>query len=203
MKTNKIKNLILSTLIAVTAITSQVSASQIVGGPPATVGEIVQLRVTPVWHQPNLCMPACASMMLSTFGWNYHQREIKLLSLNKPYYGLKAPFSDYTPMTPDQLVYAVSKINQKWTTVYYNDHPELYDAYLNGIKNSLRKGYPVLVGIGLHAIIVTGFNDSKKTITVVDPACNVTRSKFVHSYEYFEKIWRYKYVPYRLAIYMF
>lgn len=142
--------------------------------PALNPNEYIKINLNHITQERNLCVPTCASMMLFKFGWNYTPRQLKLMTLNKPYYGPAAPFSDYTGMKFSELISALrSKAGIRWTEKLY---PGTYDGYLKGlndIKNSLRRGYPVMIGLYYgtygHVVTVCGFDEKNKTIIVNEP----------------------------------
>ena len=142
--------------------------------PASNPNEYIKINLNHITQERNLCVPTCASMMLFKFGWNYTPRQLKLMTLNKTYYGPAAPFNDYTGMKFIDLISALrTKANIKWTERLY---PGTYNGYLmglNDIKNSLRKGYPVMIGLYYgaygHVVTVCGFDEKNKTIIVNDP----------------------------------
>lgn len=135
--------------------------------------ESITLNVKHQVQETMLCMPTSASMMLSKLGWNFHPRQIKLASLGKTWYGPSAPFNDYTGMTFMGLQTALQKLGQKGMCTTYSD--QNFTIGLEDIKNSIRRGYPVIIGTTVqvyygHAVLVIGFDEKNKRVVVDNPA---------------------------------
>ena len=135
--------------------------------------ESITLNVKHQVQETMLCMPTSASMMLSKLGWNFHPRQIKLASLGKTWYGPSAPFNDYTGMTFMGLQTALQKLGQKAMCTTYSD--QNFTIGLEDIKNSIRRGYPVVLGTTVqvyygHAVLVIGFDEKNKTVVIDNPA---------------------------------
>lgn len=163
MKIQNTKTLFLS-LVGVGAL----YFSQVAVAVPVEVNMVNQRQ------EHNLCVPTGASMMLSSKGWNYPPRQIKLLSLNKPYYGPTTPFNYFTGMNYTQLITALNQIGQRWTSVTFKNDAAGWTAGLNRFKDSINRGYPVLINVSLgrglgHAMVVKGYDDEKQILIVSDP----------------------------------
>jgi uncharacterized protein YvpB len=135
--------------------------------------ESITLSVKHQIQETMLCLPTSASMMLSKLGWNFHPRQIKLASLGKTWYGPSAPFNDYTGMTFMGLQTALQKLGQKGMCTTYSD--QNFTIGLEDIKNSIRRGYPVIIGTTVqvyygHAVLVIGFDEKNKRVVIDNPA---------------------------------
>ena len=134
----------------------------------------VEVKMTDQRQEALQCVPTGASMMLSSKGWNYPPRQIKLLSLNKPYYGPTTPFNYFTGTNYAQLKTALDQLGQKWTSVTFKNDAAGWTAGLNRFKDSINRGYPVLIHVSLtrgigHAMVVKGYDDETQTLIVSDP----------------------------------
>lgn len=141
--------------------------------PGSNSTESITLNVKHQVQETMLCMPTSASMMLSKLGWNFHPRQIKLASLGKTWYGPSAPFNDYTGMTFMGLQTALQKLGIRSMCTTYSD--QNFTIGLEDIKNSIRRGYPVVLGTTVqvyygHAVLVIGFNEKNKTVVIDNPA---------------------------------
>jgi hypothetical protein len=137
--------------------------------------EYIKLNLNHITQERNLCVPTCASMMLAKFGWNYPPRQLKLMTVNKPYYGPRTPFSDFTTMKFVDLIKALqAKAKINWHERLYSGTNQGFQAGLNDIKVSLRKGYPVMIGLDVtkegHAVVVCGVDERNKRLIVNDPS---------------------------------
>ena len=135
--------------------------------------ESITLNVKHQVQETMLCMPTSASMMLSKLGWNFPPRQIKLASLGKTWYGPSAPFNDYTGMSFMGLQTALQKLGQKGMCTTYSD--QNFTIGLEDIKNSIRRGYPVIIGTTVqvyygHAVLVIGFDEKNKRVVIDNPA---------------------------------
>ena len=178
MKNNTLKNLIRTTILA-----AAISASQLFAG------ESAQLKVKPIKQEPEQCIPTSASMMLALNGWNYPPRQIKLATKNKPYYGPNTPFNDFTMTSLGDLKKGLSTLGQNWRTGAYKGDAAGLTKGMQDIKASLKNGKPVLLGVGLNAVVVCGFDDDNKLFTIADPG---TGSIGTYAYSSMESIWNYR-----------
>ena len=142
--------------------------------PPSIPREYIKLDLNHITQERNLCVPTCASMMLAKFGWNYPPRQLKLMTLNKSYYGPRTPFSDFTTMKFVDLINALrAKAKINWHERLYSETRQGFQNGLNDIKISLRKGYPVMIGLDVskegHAVVVCGVDEKNKRLIVNDP----------------------------------
>lgn len=176
MNTTTFKNLIKSSVLASLILTSQLFA-----------GERTQLKVRPVKQETNLCVPTSASMMLALKGWNYPPRQIKLATKNQPYYGPNTPFNDFTMTNLGELKKGLDMLGQKnWRTgAYKGDAAGLAKGMLD-IKASLKMGKPVLLAVGMHAVVICGFDDDSQLFTVADPG---TGSVGTYTYSSMNSVW--------------
>lgn len=165
----------------------------------------VELKMTNQRQEALQCVPTGASMMLSSKGWNYPPRQIKLLSLNKPYYGPTTPFNYFTETNYGQLKTALNQIGQKWSTVTFKNDAVGFDTGLNKIKDSINRGYPVLLGITIcrgvgHAVVIKGYDDDKKYVIVGDPGDGQTKQ---WTYAELQNRWNLTYTRINLRSCMF
>lgn len=158
MNTTTFKNLIKSSVLAAIILTSQLFA-----------GERTQLKVRPIQQETNQCAPTSASMMLALRGWNYPPRQIKLATKNKPYYGPNTPFNDFTMTSFGELKKGLLTLGHNWRTGSYKGDQAGLEKGMLDIKASLRMGKPVLLAVGLHAVVICGFDDDSQLFTVANP----------------------------------
>lgn len=176
MNTTTFKNLIKSSVLAALILTSQLFA-----------GERAQLKVRPIQQETNLCVPTSASMMLALKGWNYPPRQIKLATKNKPYFGPNTPFNDFTMTNFGDLKKGLDTLGHKnWRTGAYKGTDAGLRQGLSDIKNSLKMGKPVLISVGIHAVVICGFDDDSQLFTVADPA---TGSVVTYAYSSMNSAW--------------
>jgi len=139
--------------------------------PPST--SYVKLNITHQTQEYMLCVPTSASMMASKTGWNYPPRQIKLATLGLRWYGPTTAFSYWTPMSLFELSIGLRYLNiNSWRSESYAISD--FQRGLDDIKDSLRKGFPVMIvvwystSIG-HAMVVTGYDDRNQTLIMNDP----------------------------------
>jgi hypothetical protein len=144
--------------------------------PTPISNEYIKIQIKHQTQESMLCGPTSVSMMLSKIGFNYTPRQIKLASLNKPYYGESAPFNSYTSITFEGLKKALNTLGiTTWRTVHYDSFD--FNKGLNDIKSSLRRGYPVMLCITVggnrsgygHAVVAVGFDEKNQRLIVDDP----------------------------------
>lgn len=143
--------------------------------PVQNPNEYIKIDLNHITQERNLCVPTCASMMLAKFGWNYPPRQLKLMTLNKTYYGPNAPFTDYTAMKFSLLIDTLrSKAAIYWREAIYSLDDQGFQLGLYDMKNSIRRGFPVMIGIYIngnaHVVVVCGFDEAKKRVIIDDPA---------------------------------
>jgi hypothetical protein len=125
-----------------------------------------------------LCVPTSTSMMLNKIGFNYPPRQIKLATLDKPYYGPSAPFSAYTPMSISGLMHGLKKLGiTTWKSKHYFNSE--FDRGFSEIKASISTGKPVLMiatmrsrssgSIYGHAMVISGYDDRRQRLYLIDP----------------------------------
>jgi hypothetical protein len=154
-------------------------------------------------QERNLCVPTSASMMLSKFGWNYPPRQIKLASLNMPYYGSNTPFNHWTGMSTLELMNGIRYIGiTTWRTEFFllSD----FDNALKEIKSSVSSGYPVMILVTIanvgHALVVSGYDDTTQKIKVNDPAMKFPGITY-YSYSQLKTVWSNRFAR-RGAVFM-
>ena len=139
--------------------------------PPAT--SYIKLNVNHQMQEYMLCYPTSASMLLSTRGWNYPPRQIKLATMGYVWYGSNTAFSYWTPMSTSGLFNGLNFLGVKG---WRSEHYPLTDFQrgLDEIKDALRKGFPVIIlvwygpGMG-HAMVVSGYDDRNQRLIMNDP----------------------------------
>jgi hypothetical protein len=211
---NKIaKNIVVTAIAAVSLFGSSLSA-QFAGSVMPTVivpGGASQVKPPILLPNPNdrviininhqrqesmLCLPTCASMMLNKFGWNYPPRQIKLATMKLPYYGPNTPFKYWTSTSSQDIMSALNYLGIKsWRSSHYLNNDSDFNRGFDHIKASLKMGYPVMViirpsGGYLHAVVVNGFDESKKIIHITDPGTTFNKGAATYSYSLFKAIWR-------------
>jgi len=180
--------------------------------PTPISNEYVKIQIKHQTQESMLCGPTSVSMMLSKIGFNYTPRQIKLASLNKPYYGESAPFNYYTSITFDGLKKALNTLGiTNWRTAHYDSFD--FNKGLNDIKNSLRNGYPVMLCITVggdrsgygHAVVAVGFDEKNQRLIVDDPNTQAPGISY-YTYSSLEKgIWSNIFIGLtsRSALFMF
>ena len=163
---------------------------------PVNPNEAVTLIVKHQVQETMLCVPTSASMMLSKLGWNFPPRQIKLASLGKTWYGPSAPFNDYTGMTFTQLQTALQKLGVKSMATSYSD--KNFAIGFEDIKNSIRRGYPVVLGatyygIYGHAVLVIGFDEKNKKVIIDNPAYQAPGIEYYSYDDMKNKYWNNKF----------
>jgi hypothetical protein len=139
--------------------------------PPST--SYIKLNVNHQKQESMLCYPTSASMLLSTRGWNYPPRQIKLATMGYVWYGPSTPFSYWSPMSASGLFKGLDFLGVKgWRLESYLSTD--FQKGLDEIKDALRKGFPVIIlvwygpGIG-HAMVVSGYDDRNQRLIMNDP----------------------------------
>lgn len=192
MKTTTFKNLIRTTILAATICASQVYSTQSLSAnnnfaETTSIGSGAQLKVRPVKQETNQCVPTSASMMLALKGWNYPPRQIKLATKNQPYYGPNTPFNDFTMTKLGELKKGLDMLGHKnWRTGAYKETDVGLRQGLSDIKNSLKMGKPVLITVGMHAVVICGFDDDSQLFTIADPG---TGSVGTYTYSSMNSVW--------------
>jgi hypothetical protein len=162
--------------------------------PTPVLSNYAKIDIKHQLQEPNLCAPTSASMMLSKFGWNYPPRQIKLASLGLPYYGPSTPFNYWTGINMKSLLKGLSSIGiNSWKHETYSLGD--FQKGLDDIKNSIRRGYPVMLLVWYsprhgHAMVVSGFDDVKQRLIVNDPG-RVSPGIDYHNYaDLRDKLWK-------------
>ena len=161
--------------------------------PPPTTSYI-KLNVNHQMQESRLCYPTSASMLLSTKGWNYPPRQIKLATMGYVWYGPNTPFSYWSPMSTSQLFSGLNFLGVKgWRSEHYTLTD--FQKGLDEIKDSLRKGFPVIIlvwygsGIG-HAMVVSGYDDRNQRLIVNDPGMSAPGIAYYSYVSLRDSYWR-------------
>ena len=177
---------------------------------PPPFGSSAQIQLNHQRQERNLCVPTSASIMLNKFGQNYTPRHIKTLTRGGNY-NPSLPFTDFTTTTYDSLLSGLKRVGISWHLVYFSNDSKGFNEGMTRIKNSIKFGYPVMVSIALgpgngHCVVVCGYNDRTRRITLVDPARSAP-GIIEYSYEHFEIAYWNRFTSFgdnrRLAVFMY
>ncbi len=148
----------------------------------------------PLKHQSQdkmLCACASASMVVTHYGGNHNQYEIKELSKGKKY-DPKAPFTDFTPTAFVDLMKGLKSIGYDWHHGGFDNNHKGFVKGLEAIEKSLDDGRPVLVdtatGKPSHVITVAGYDKAKKEVYCINTVLAAPGIQ-PFSYKEFEKVW--------------
>lgn len=178
--------------------------------PVIGIGEQARIQLNHQRQERNLCVPTSASIMLNKFGQNYTPRHIKTLSSGGNY-NPSLPFVDFTTTTYSNLLSGLRRVGISWHLVYFSNDSKGFNEGMTRIKNSIKFGYPVMVSISLgpgngHCVVVCGYNDNTKSLTLVDPARSAP-GIIEYSYEHFEIAYWNRFTSFgenrRLAVFMY
>jgi hypothetical protein len=139
--------------------------------PPST--SYFKINITHQTQEYMLCVPTSASMMASKAGWNYPPRQIKLATLGLPWYGPTTPFNYWTPISLSRFMVGARSLNlTSWRTECYSLSD--FQRGLDEIKDSVRKGFPVMIIVWYtptigHAMVVSGYDDKNQRLILNDP----------------------------------
>lgn len=151
------------------------------------------LPVRQVTQWPNLCVPASASIVLSYYGHNLDQRDIKRLT------GANYANNDgrlYSWTLFGDLINGLRKVGYNWREVTFGMTDQDYQQGYNLIVSEIRSGRPVIcdsVIMGGHAFVVHGLT-SDGSLVISDPNLNwelgagVKQYRVVHKND-FKQIW--------------
>jgi hypothetical protein len=168
------------------------------GGSPTKAGEWGAVTTTgrasiPLVHirqEQNLCVPTSAAMVLAYDGDPHPPRELKAWSRGEEY-DPAARFDDFTITFFAPLVKDMRRRGYTWSIRGYDDDDAGFQAGLADIHASLDQGRPVLVDttlFGGHTLPVTGYDDARGELTLVDP--NIAAPGIRHvPYAEFARIW--------------
>jgi len=178
--------------------------------PVIGIGEQAQIKLNHQRQEKSLCVPTSASIMLNKFGQNYTPRHIKTLTRGGNY-NPSLPFTDFTTTTYDSLLSGLKRVGISWHLVYFSNDSKGFNEGMTRIKNSIKFGYPVMVSIALgpgngHCVVVCGYNDRTRRITLVDPARSAP-GIIEYSYQHFEIAYWNRFTSFgdnrRLAVFMY
>jgi hypothetical protein len=154
----------------------------------------VKLNLRHQKQEHMLCYPTSASMLLSTAGWNYPPRQIKLATMGYVWHGPNTPFSYWTPMNTTSLLNGLRFLGvNNWRPQYYRLGD--FQLGLEEIKDSLRKGYPVIILVNYgqrigHAMVISGYDDRNQRLIMNDPAMNVPGIAYYTYNSLRDKYWK-------------
>lgn len=172
---------------------------------PIPVPSYVKLNVKHQMQEYLLCVPTSASMMASSSGWNYPPRQIKLATLGLPWYGQNTPFNYWTTTSVNSLFAGLAYLNIKnWRSEFYNISD--FQKGLDEIKESLRRGYPVMILIWYsptfgHAMVVSGYDDRSQMLIMNDPAIHAPGTAYFTYNSLRDNYWKNR-LGYRGAVFM-
>jgi Peptidase_C39 like family len=140
--------------------------------PPNRAGQSAWVQLRHQHQERNLCVPTSASIILDYFGDSISPREIKELSLNKPY----APgdkFTDFSITFFRDLIAGLARRGYGWHEKTYRNDGRGLRKGLSEIERSLDAGIPVMIDTtteGGHTFVVAGYSIPNQTLLAVDPA---------------------------------
>jgi hypothetical protein len=141
--------------------------------PPNRPGQSAWIPVRHQRQELNLCAPTSASMILDHFGDAISPREIKELSLGKPY-NSGEQFADFSITFFKDMIAGLARRGYAWREKDYPNSSTGLTKGLKDIERSLDAGIPVIIdtspGDGPHAFVLSGYSVRDQTFIGVDPA---------------------------------
>jgi peptidase C39-like protein len=141
----------------------------------------VSLLVPHKMQTGNLGVPTAAAMVLAYYGDDRSPETLKALA---------GESKDFEGTYYSDLIAGLKKIGYEWKAKGFDLDHAGFEAGMREIKDALTKARPVLIStsnppIGKTMVIV-GFNDTQKTVEVLDPTTPGSRTL---TYDKLEVIW--------------
>ena len=140
-----------------------------------------------------LCVCASAEMILTYYGEQIDQRDIKRLALGKNYKDDDKRL--YTITFFDELVKGLKKKGINWETKWYPMNN--FNGGLKAIISQIKSKNPVLIDTTLygantgHTVVISGYDETHKRIIITDPYIEAPGIRILGEEE-FKKIWNSK-----------
>ena len=133
---------------------------------------------------PNLCVAASAQMVLSYYGQDIDQKDIKRKADGIMYKDNDVRMFNTTLFT--ELVRGLKYFNINWEAKSYG--MDNGNSGLNFIINELKNKRPVLIATNGHVVVVNGYYEKNKLFLVTDPNIESPGIKII-SYSDLRKMW--------------
>jgi len=161
---------------------------------PDRIATHIKLRVKHQKQDWNMCLPTSGSIVLDFFG---DKRTPEALLKLANYTSIK------NGMAYVHLLQALKKIDYHWDQQCY---PLGDDGFLKGlkaVKRNLTQKLPVILTVNYppigHAVVISGYDERRKTVSVVDPSFGSGTRML--SYRQFKDLWKERTIKLRCVVF--